>query len=120
MKEGKMSSIHLTYLQKLSDKPVNTLDGLLKETRLLKSLWLELIFNPELVKECEKRIASPIIKNALIKALSWYLAFRWLFKKNPSIEKLAQKKIIKPFIIRDDDYKKDYRAFLKSILPLLN
>ena len=115
-----MSSIHLTYLQKLSDKTVNTLDCLLKETRLLKRLWLEMIFNPELVKECEKRIASPIIKNALIKALSWYLAFRWLFKKNPSIEKLAQKKIIKPFIIRDDDYKKDYRAFLKSILPLLN
>ena len=47
-----MSAIHLTYLQKLSDKPVNTLDGLMKETRLLKSLWLELIFNPELVKEC--------------------------------------------------------------------
>ena len=108
------------YLQKLTDKPINTFDDLLHETRLLKNLWLELIFNPKLVKICEEKIENSVVKDALIQALSWYLAFRRLFKKNFSLEELKEKKLIEPFVVKGNIYRKYYRTFVKSLYSLDN
>lgn len=111
--------MNLYYLHKLTDKNIKTLEHLLKNSRLLQHLWVEMIFNPTLCKECTKQIDKVEIKNAFTKALSWYLAYKWLFAKNPVLEELGSKGYIKPFPIRDEVYKRDYRTFLKGILHLL-
>lgn len=120
MDNKKMKTIYFIYLHKISGKPINSLDDIIGDTRLLKNLWLELIFNPELAKECGKKIDNPSIKDEITKAISWYLAFKWLFDRNPSLEGLAQKGLIKPYPIKDTAFRKDYRVFLKGILPLLS
>lgn len=108
----------LVYLQKLTDKPINTFDSLLCETRLLKNLWLELIFNPKLVKICEEKIENLVVKDALTQALSWYLAFRRVFKNNFPLEELKEKNLIEPFVVKGNIYRRYYRAFVKSIYSL--
>jgi len=51
-----------------------------------------------------------------MRALSWYLAFRWLFPENEILEDLFKRKAIMPYRIKDDIYKRWSRVFLKGIL----
>jgi hypothetical protein len=104
------------YLNSISKEDIRTIEDLLKNKRLRKYLWIEFILNPEAVKLSESCMENAIIKESLTDALSWYLAFRWLFQKNEILEKLHKRKTIIPYRIRDNIYRQKRRSFLKGIL----
>jgi len=107
-----MSSINFVYLNSIS-RDVKTIEDVLNNERLKKYLWMEFILNPALVKVAE---SYTTLKDCLADALSWYLAFRWLFPKNEILEDLFKRKAIMPYRIKDDIYKRWSRVFLKGIL----
>ena len=107
-----MNSVNFVFLNSIS-KDAKTIEDVLWNERLRKYLWIEFILNPALVKVAESYTA---VKNSLTDALSWYLAFKWLFPKNEMLEDLHEKKIFMPYRIKDDIYRHYSRVFLKGIL----
>lgn len=103
------------YLSKIAGKKINNLREIFEDRRLCKHLWIEFILNPEIIKVSQRHLKEPLIKAELLKAISWYFAFRWLFKENPVIERLKKKKILTPYPVRGEVYRKDCRSFLKGI-----
>lgn len=107
-----MNSINFVFLNSIS-KDIKTIEDVLRNERLRKYLWIEFILNPTLVKYAE---SYTTVKDSLADALSWYLAFRWLFPKNEILEYLHGEKTIMPYRIKDDIYRRWSRVFLKGIL----
>ncbi|MFZ6017361.1 MAG: hypothetical protein ACOYU0_07155 [Nitrospirota bacterium] len=56
------------------------------------------------------------MKDNLIDALSWYIAFRWILPKNTVLEELHEDKIIQPYMIKLSIYREKRRNFLKGLL----
>jgi len=111
-----MNTLKFIFLNAISKDTPLTFEDILRNERLGNRLWIELILNPEVVEVCKLHIDNPTVKDALTKALSWYLGFKWLFSDNRSIEELYKKEIIKPYQIKGYVYRKDRRTFLKGIL----
>lgn len=111
-----MKKLNLRYINSLSKKDIVTIDDILKDQRLYKHLWIELIFNSKLVMVFKPYIDNAVVKNTLTDALSWYLAFGWLFPKNKALEELYKKNIIAPYKIKNDIYRQNSRSLLKGII----
>ncbi|MFZ3091387.1 MAG: hypothetical protein WA240_12280 [Nitrospirota bacterium] len=111
-----MKKLNLRYINSLSKEGIVTIDDILKDQRLYKHLWIELIFNSKLVMAFKPYIDNAVVKNTLADALSWYLAFRWLFPENKALEELYRKNIIAPYRIKNDIYRQNRRSFLKGIV----
>lgn len=104
------------YLEALKGKKINTFREALEDSRLAKYIWMEFILNPQVIKIGYRNLSIPLIRDALVKAVSWYFAFRWLFKKNAEIEKLKKNNLIESYSLRGEIYRKDIRNFLKGIV----
>ena len=107
-----MDSVNFVFLNSIS-KEIKTMEDVLINERLKKYLWIEFILNPALVKIAE---SYPTVNDSLTDALSWYLAFRWLFPTNEMLEDLNEKKAFMPYRITDDIYRRWSRVFLKGLL----
>jgi len=114
-----MKAISFKYLQSITGEKIDTLEAILQHERLCKDLWIEFIFNPQLVKKIGTNLENPEIRDELTKALNWYLAFRWLFAKNKPLEELQLNGVIKPYPIKGENYRKDHRSFLKGMTHLI-
>lgn len=111
-----MKRLIFQYLGRISTKSISSFEDILEDRRLYKGLWIEFLLNPEIIKASQKYRDEPVIKGALAKAVSWYFAFRWLFKTNPAIEKLREKGNFIPFALRGEAYRREQRNFLKGIV----
>ncbi len=106
------------YISSISQTEIRDFEEILFDKRLLKSLWIEFIFNPEAVRIAEKFIHNPKVKEALTDALSWYLAFKWIIPENSALIEFynRNKKDISPYRVKFDVYKEKRRAFLKGLI----
>lgn len=104
------------FIKSISGKPISTIEEILEDSRLCKYLWIEFLINPESAQDAVSHLENSIIKDNLTKALSWHLAFKWLFKENKPLEEIKDKHTIKPFQIRKETYLKDRRTFIKGII----
>lgn len=104
------------YINAISKERIETLDGALKNRRLIKHLWIEFILNSEAVESAKKYLDTTTVEEAITDALSWYLAFRWLLPENTALEGLHKQGIIRPYRISNDIYRGKRRSFLKGIL----
>ncbi len=111
-----MKKLNFIYINSLSKKEIANIDDILKDQRLYKHLWIELIFNSKLVMAFKPYFDNAVVKKALTDALSWYLAFKWLFPENKALEELYRKNIIAPYKIKNDIYRQNRRGFLKGII----
>jgi len=114
-----MDKVNFPYIRKIANGSISSVEDVLQDQRLLRNLWLDLILEPALVKECKKFIDRPSVKEELTKALSWCSAFKWLFGRHLFLEELAEKGVIPLRSLSAQDFRKDYRSFLKGIIPLL-
>ena len=104
------------YINSISKEDITTIRDVLRNKRLTKYLWIEFIFNPPIVELGKLYMENAVVKDSLIDALSWYLAFRWLFPENKMLEAMYKKKKIAPYRITDDVYRQKRRCFLKGIM----
>lgn len=111
-----MQKLKFQYLEAIRGERINTFKKAVKDSRLYKYLWMEYILNPQLIKISYGYFNNPLVKDALTKAVSWYFAFRWLFKKNTEIEKLKKNNLIEIYSLKGEIYRKDIRNFLKGIV----
>ena len=110
-----MKTLTLVYIDSISGKGIDTMDDIIRDKRLVKHLWIEFILNPELVRGFRSYTSDVVIKDALTDALSWYLAFRWIFFENSSLDELHKAGVITPYKIRDAVYRQKLRSFLKGL-----
>jgi len=111
-----MSAVNFVFLASVSGESIADFRDILKNERLKKYLWIELILNPQLAAIAALQLDKDTVKESLSDALSWYLAFRWLFKKNEPLEELCNKKSLVPYKIKKSVYRLKRRNFLKGIL----
>lgn len=111
-----MKTLKLIFINFISKEGVDTIEDLLSNKRLGKHLWIEFMLNPEIVEACKSYTGNPAVKNSLIDALSWHLAFRWILPENKALEELQRKKTIIPFRIKNSIYRQKRREFLKGII----
>ena len=106
---------NLVYINAISGKGIDNIEDIIRDERLVKHLWIEFILNPELVRGFRSYTSDVAIKDALTDALSWYLAFRWIFPENSSLDELHKEGVITPYKIRDTVYRQKLRSFLKGL-----
>ena len=111
-----MKILNLSYIDSISGKDINTIDDIVRDERLIKHLWIELILNPAIVRKVKPYTDSVGIRDALIDALSWYLAFRWIFPENTSLDELHKEGVITPYRVRNRVYRQKIRGFLKGLI----
>lgn len=111
-----MKTLNLVYIDSISGKGIDTIDDIIRDERLIKHLWIELILNPELVRSFKSYTDEVAVKDALTDALSWYLAFRWVFPENIPLDELHKRGVIVPYRVRDRVYRQKIRGFLKGLL----
>ncbi len=111
-----MKKIKFKFIKSIAVRDINSIEEILKDTRLCRILWIEFLTNPESIYDAVSYLENDIIKNNLTKALSWYLAFKWIFKENKPLEEIKEKVNLKPFQIRGETYRKDRRTFIKGII----
>lgn len=111
-----MDEINFRYLDSLSKKEIKSIDDLLSDERLLNYLWIELIFNSDLVDIIINYISFPKIKQSLEDAISWYFAFRWIFPENKKLEELKRNNLVLPHRVKFKEYKEKKRNFIKGLM----
>lgn len=111
-----MKTLKLTFINFISKERIDTIEDILSNKRLSKHLWIEFMLNPEIVDAFKSYIGNPAVKNSLIDALSWHLAFRWILPENKELEELQRKKTIIPYRIKNSIYRQKRREFLKGII----
>src|SRR3989304_4806063 len=111
-----MKKLTLVYLDSISGKSIETIEDIIRNERLIKHLWIELILNPEVVTDLKSYTVDPDIMKAFTDALSWYLAFRWIFPGNAALEELHKSHLITPYRISNMIYRQKNRNFLKRSL----
>ncbi len=111
-----MNKINLVYLDSISVKSINSIEDIVRDERLIKHLWIEVILNPEVVLSLKIYTGDARIRNVLTDALSWYLAFRWIFPENAALEELHKNGLIIPYRISNMIYRQKNRNFLKGLL----
>ncbi|NOZ68715.1 MAG: hypothetical protein GXP46_05625 [Deferribacteres bacterium] len=111
-----MKPLNLVYINSISREDITTMEDVLRDKRLTKYLWIEFILNPSMVELGTLYMENAVVRHSLIDALSWYLAFRWLFPENRALEDLYKEKTIIPYRIRDTIYREKRRGFLKGIM----
>ena len=111
-----MNTLKLVYLDSISGKSINSIEEIIRDERLIKHLWMEVILNPEMVLNLKSYTDDANIRNTLTDALSWYLAFRWIFPENTALDELHRNGMIVPYRISNMIYRQKNRSFLKGLL----
>lgn len=111
-----MKTLNLAYIDSISGKDIDTVDDIIRDERLVKHLWIELILNPAIVRDVKPHTGIVAIRDALTDALSWYLAFRWIFPENTSLDELHKEGVITPYRVRNRVYRQKIRGFLKGLI----
>lgn len=111
-----MKRVPLIYIDSISGNEINKAEDIIRDERLVKHLWIELILNPELIVRLKPYADNINIKNAIIDALSWYLAFRWIFPENTSLEYTYKNGGAVPYKVTGRVYRQKIREFLKGLL----
>ena len=111
-----MYPLDLKFINSVSEKRLSSLEDILCDERLLKYLWIEFIMNSEAVAAGALCLDNEQIRESLTSALSWYAAYRWLFRKNDALEELHKTGGLAPYRIGNDVYKQYNRVFLKGIV----
>lgn len=106
----------LVYIESLSGRGIDSIEDIISDKRLIKFLWIELILNPELVQSLKSYTDNALVRDALTDALSWYLAFRWIFHENIPLDDLHKRGVIVPYRLRDGVYRQNIRGFLKGLV----
>ncbi|MCC7201841.1 MAG: hypothetical protein IT393_04140 [Nitrospirae bacterium] len=106
----------LVYIDSLSGRGIDSVEDIINDKRLIKFLWVELILNPELVQGLKSCMDENVVRDALTNALSWYLAFRWIFHENIPLDDLHNRGVIVPYRVRDGVYRQNIRGFLKGLV----
>lgn len=107
---------HLVYISSISGRDIGSAEELIRDERLFKHLWTEFILNPDLIRSLTSYADNNNIKDAITDALSWYLAFRWIFPDNPTLDELYKNGVIVPYRISNKVYRQKIRGFLKGLL----
>jgi hypothetical protein len=111
-----MKTLNLVYIDSISGKSIKSIEDIIRDERLIKHLWIEVILNPEVVLNLKSYTDDANIRNVLTDALSWYLAFRWIFPENAALEELQKSRLITPYRISNMIYRQNNRNFLKGLL----
>ena len=111
-----MKTLNLVYLDSISGKSINSIEDIIRDERLIKHLWIEVILNPEMVLNLKSYTDDANIRNTLTDALSWYLAFRWIFPENAALDELHKSGVIVHYKISNMIYRQKNRSFLKGLL----
>ena len=111
-----MNTLKLVYLDSISGTRINSIEDIIRDERLIKHLWIEVILNPEMVLNLKSYTDDSNIRNTLTDALSWYLAFRWIFPENAALVELHKSGVIVPYRISNMIYRQQNRSFLKGLL----
>ncbi len=111
-----MQTLNLVYLDSISGKSIKSIEDVIRDGRLIKHLWIEVILNPDVVLNLKSYRDDENIRNVLTDALSWYLAFRWIFPENAVLEELHKSGLITPYRISNMIYRQKSRSFLKGLL----
>ncbi len=111
-----MSQVNFVFIDSVAGENITDFGDILRNERLKKYLWIELILNPQLAAIAAQHMEQDAIRESLSDALSWYLAFRWLFQKNEELENLHNEKVIVPYRIKNRAYSLKKRNFLKGII----
>lgn len=106
----------LSYIDSISSKDIDTIDDIIRDERLVTHLWIELILNPAIVRKVKSYTSAVAIRDALTDALSWYLAFRWIFSENTPLDELHREGVITPYRVTDRIYRQKIRGFLKGLM----
>ncbi len=109
-------NINFKYLSSLSKAKSMDIEDLFLDERILKHLWIELLFNPELIDIIKPYLNKPEIKKVLEDALSWYLAFRWLLPENKSLKQLYKEQEVIPYRVKLKVYREKRREFIKGLV----
>lgn len=104
------------FINSVAGEDIADFGDILKNERLKKYLWIELILNPHLAAVAALHMDKEAVRESLSDAVSWYAAFRWLFQKNGALEKLHDEKLIVTYRIKNKDYRLKKRNFLKGIM----
>lgn len=110
-----METPSLIYIDSISGKGIDTIDDIIRDERLHKHLWIEFILNPEMVRIFMSFMGAVNVREALTDALSWYLAFRWIFPENPPLDELYKTRVVVPYRVRNRVYRQKLRGFLKGL-----
>ncbi len=111
-----MNAENFVFINSVAGEDIADFGDILKNERLKKYLWIELILNPHLAAVAALHMDKEAVRESLSDAVSWYAAFRWLFQKNEALEKLLGEKLIVTYRIKNKDYRLKKRNFLKGIL----
>ncbi|GAQ94455.1 hypothetical protein TAGGR_1636 [Thermodesulfovibrio aggregans] len=111
-----MNAINFKYLQSISKKHIESIEELICDERLLNHLWIEIIVNPDIVNVLFPYVENAKIKKAFEDALSWYLAFNWIFPTNIPLEQLHKKGIISYYRVKLKNYMQNRRNFIKGLI----
>ncbi len=111
-----MKTLNLVYLDSISGKSIKSIEDVIRDERLIKHLWIEVILNPDVVLNLKSYRDDANIRNVLTDALSWYLAFRWIFPENAALDELHKSGLITPYRISNMIYRQKSRSFLKGLL----
>ena len=111
-----MKTLRFVYIDAISGKGIETIDDIIRDERLVKHLWIEFTLNPEMVRSFKSYIGNVNVRDALTDALSWYIAFRWIFPENTPLDELHKNGVIVPYRVRDKVYRQKLRSFLKGLL----
>lgn len=111
-----MNRLPIVYLDSISGNEINNTEDIIRDERLVKHLWIEIILNPELIVRLKPYADNNKIKNAINDALSWYLAFRWIFRENSSLEYTYINGGAVPYKVTGRLYRQKNREFLKGLL----
>ncbi len=111
-----MNKTKFKFVKIISTRDETSIEEVLQDSRLCKVLWIEFLINPPSIYDTVSHLENTIIIDNLTKALSWYLAFKWLFQENKPLEEAKERANLKPFPIRGETYRKDRRTFIKGIV----
>lgn len=111
-----MKKLALVFLDSISGKKIETIEDVIRDERLIRHLWIEFILNSEMVTNLKSYADDSNIRNALTDAMSWYLAFRWIFPENAALDELHKSGVIVPYRISNMIYRQKSRSFLKGLL----
>jgi len=111
-----MRTLNLVYIDSISGKSIKSIEDIIRDKRLIKHLWIEVILNPEVVLNLKSYRDDANIRNVLTDALSWYLAFRWIFPENAALDELCKSGVVVPYRISNMIYRQKNRSFLKGLL----
>ncbi len=104
------------FIDSIAGKRPGSIEDVLGDSRLFKYLWIEFILNPDAAAAGSLRLDNDLVRESMTSALSWYAAYRWLFRENSALDELQKTGTLVPYRVGNDIYRMYSRVFLKGII----